>query len=534
MTPGGPDGSCQGWTIGDSPHEAPLRAQRQKAALKEREDLSRQIFQHSHDAIFILDPFEDRLLYVNPSACAMLEYEREELLGTPVSAIHPNEMPRFKEFAQEIFKNGGGWTDQLTYTTKSGRHIPAEISGSVVVRDGQRRMLAIVRDISVRRQREDPRLESVRRQHELILDAVGDGLLGIAMDGRITFINPAGAEILGGTVEDFVGEPCTKVTLPRLRSGEVQPFELCPLIETLHASSSHRGIQAFLHHIRGSTIPVEFTSTPVLEDGTQIGCVFSFTDVSQKTRVEEELRRGQKLEAVGLLAGGIAHDFNNLLTAIIGHAELLAEPLPDEDPVRADLASIIECGERGAALTRKLLEFSRSQPLEPRLIDLNTIIRGVEGFLMRLLGEDVRLETDLTDEPTRFLGDPTQIEQVVMNLAINARDAMPHGGRLTMATDIVVAHADEPVVRAGLDPGTYASLEVSDTGIGIDPENLQRIFEPFFTTKDHLKSTGLGLSTVYGIVKQSGGGVWVSSELGEGSTFTVYFPITNGEATPNP
>ena len=156
----------------------PLRAQRQKAALKEREDLSRQIFQHSHDAIFILDPFEDRLLYVNPSACAMLEYEREELLGTPVSAIHPNEMPRFKEFAQEIFKNGGGWTDQLTYTTKSGRHIPAEISGSVVVRDGQRRMLAIVGDISVRRQREDPRLESVRRQHELILDAVGDGLLG--------------------------------------------------------------------------------------------------------------------------------------------------------------------------------------------------------------------------------------------------------------------------------------------------------------------------------------------------------------------
>ena len=153
---------------------------------------------------------------------------------------------------------------------------------------------------------------------------------------------------------------------------------------------------------------------------------------------------------------------------------------------------------------------------------------------MRLLGEDVRLETDLTDEPTRFLGDPTQIEQVVMNLAINARDAMPHGGRLTMETDIVVADADEPVVRAGLEPGTYASLEVSDTGIGIDPENLQRIFEPFFSTKDHLKGTGLGLSTVYGIVKQSGGGVWVSSELGKGSTFTVYFPIANGEAPPNP
>ncbi|HKS15778.1 MAG TPA: ATP-binding protein, partial [Planctomycetota bacterium] len=240
--------------------------------------------------------------------------------------------------------------------------------------------------------------------------------------------------------------------------------------------------------------------------------------------LELQLRHAQKLEAVGLLAGGIAHDFNNLLTAILGYGNLLQLKLPPGDAARADVDEILNAGNRATDLTRQLLAFSRRQVLVPKNLNLNTIVSDVVNILKRLIGEHIQLITRIQPEVGRVRADPSQVEQVIMNLAINARDAMPEGGRLTIETRDV--ELDESYTRSHpeVHPGPYVMLAVSDTGAGMDPETQSRIFEPFFTTKERGKGTGLGLSTVYGIIRQSGGHIWVYSERDRGSTFKVYLP----------
>jgi two-component system cell cycle sensor histidine kinase/response regulator CckA len=239
---------------------------------------------------------------------------------------------------------------------------------------------------------------------------------------------------------------------------------------------------------------------------------------------EQQLRQAHKMEAIGRLAGGIAHDFNNVLTAIFGYSDLLLEQLTEEDPRRTDVQEIRRSAERAAALTRQLLAFSRKQVMQPRVIDLNAVVANIERMLARMVGEDVQVEFQPASDLWRVKADPGQIEQVLMNLAANARDAMPDGGRLTIATANRTIPAAAVHPRPGLPPGAYAIVAVSDTGEGM-PEEVQRhIFEPFFTTKEQGKGTGLGLATVYGIVKQSGGGIYVDSVVGAGTTFTVYLP----------
>ncbi|MFZ5895531.1 MAG: ATP-binding protein [Myxococcota bacterium] len=243
-------------------------------------------------------------------------------------------------------------------------------------------------------------------------------------------------------------------------------------------------------------------------------------------RSEEQLRRSQKLEAVGRLAGGIAHDFNNLLTAVISYSEILLNEVPELSG-REELQEIHRAGQRAATLTRQLLAFSRQQVLEPRVLDLNEIIKGCSNLLRRILGEDIELRTIAGPLLGHVRADPGQLEQVIMNLAINARDAMPNGGKLSIQTanvELDEVHAREYL---GIRPGLYVMLAVTDTGVGMDRATQSRIFEPFFTTKDQGKGTGLGLSTVFGIVKQSGGGIWVYSEPGAGATFKLYFPRTD-------
>ena len=245
-------------------------------------------------------------------------------------------------------------------------------------------------------------------------------------------------------------------------------------------------------------------------------------------RTEEQLRHAQKMEAVGRLAGSVAHDFNNLLSVIISYASMVLSDIKEVDPLRTDIDSILRAGEKAADLTRQLLAFSRQQVLAPRLVDLNKIVRESEKMLRRLIGEDVTLLIHCAKALSKVKVDPNQIDQVILNLAINARDAMPQGGKLSIETKDVVLDASYTSHHFGVVPGPHVMLAVTDTGIGMDKETQARIFEPFFTTKELGKGTGLGLSTVFGIVQQSGGNVWVYSELGGGTTFKIYLPVAEG------
>jgi signal transduction histidine kinase/ActR/RegA family two-component response regulator len=260
------------------------------------------------------------------------------------------------------------------------------------------------------------------------------------------------------------------------------------------------------------------------ESGAVREWVGTFHDITDRQQLEDQLRQAQRMEALGRLAGGVAHDFNNLLTVINGFADLLLSRLGDEEPTRGDLELIHRAGQRASLLTQQLLAFSRKQVMRPEPLSLNDTIGEVEPMLSRLLGDDVSVHVELDPAAGTVLADPGQIQQVLMNLAVNARDAMPSGGTLTLRTRNVDLHADAAICHRGLAPGRCVSVSVTDTGLGMTPAVRARLFEPFFTTKEAGKGTGLGLSTVYGIVHQSGGHVWVESEPGAGSTFTLFFP----------
>ncbi|NIO07226.1 MAG: response regulator, partial [Deltaproteobacteria bacterium] len=284
----------------------------------------------------------------------------------------------------------------------------------------------------------------------------------------------------------------------------------------------------------GSTFPVIIYSSPIIREGRPVGLRGIIVDITEHKRLEAELLWSQKMETVGRLAGGVAHDFNNLLSIIQGNAELaLMEPYLG-DRIKNDLQEILKASSRAAKLTQQLLVFSRRQLIEPRVINLNEVLQNADIMLRRLIGEDIELVTIPAEDLGQIKVDPGQLEQVIVNLAVNARDAMPEGGKLTLKTANVTFDEGYTRHHSGVNPGEYAMLSVSDTGVGMTEEVKAHLFEPFFTTKDMGKGTGLGLATCYSIVKQSGGNLWAYSEPGKGTTFKIYLPRVeeDGEALP--
>ena len=292
-----------------------------------------------------------------------------------------------------------------------------------------------------------------------------------------------------------------------------------------------RTVQYRIRHKDGRWLTLESTASVVRNrDGDVEKLVIVNRDITERKQLEEQLNRSQKLEAIGRLSGGVAHDFNNLLGLIIGYSEALQERVPPDDPYREAVDEIQNAGKRAAALTQQLLAFSRKQVLEPRNLSLNAIIVDIEKMLRRLVGEDIRIELLLAADTGTVKADRSQIEQVILNLVVNARDAMPDGGKLTVETGNCTLDRSTVLRHPYVIPGPYAMLKVTDTGCGMDAELQSHIFEPFFTTKEKGKGTGLGLATAYGVIKQSGGYIWVDSEVGKGTAFRIYLPEVNAVA----
>ncbi len=357
-----------------------------------------------------------------------------------------------------------------------------------------------------------------------ILDSVDEGIIVVDREYRIVSANRAFCDSLKLPADRIVGQPCHRIT-HRLDRPCFESGEDCAVRRTLETGEVHSAFHA--HDTGGGGKQyVEIKSYPVTDaSGRVVSAIETISDVTERRRLEEQLRQAQKMEAVGTLAGGIAHDFNNILTAIMGYANLVKAKMRPDDPQCASIDQILMSSTRAAHLTRGLLAFSRKQVISPRPADLNKIMRSVETLLHRIIGEDVVLSTRLSGGSLIVMADSGQIEQVMMNLAANARDAMPEGGTLVISTEEVELGEDFVAVHGFGRPGRHALITVSDTGQGMDEKTREHIFDPFFTTKEPGRGTGLGLAIVYGIVKQHNGNINVYSEPGKGTTFRIYLPF---------
>jgi PAS domain S-box-containing protein len=499
------------------------------------QDLAGQMFvslvENSTDLIGIAT-LDGEMFYLNPAG--------RDLLGFDDSPI-PSKL-RVQDFAldnhlwklQNVFASltrTGSWTGEMRARHfRTGVPIPIE-THAFLIRDPKTgepiAMASISRDLTERKRVENAlRLseEKFSKAFRISPDAVNINRLE---DGKYIEVNEGFLRAMGYTAEEVIGRTSLDLNIWD------RPADRAGLVRRLKEEGEVRNLEVRFRRKDGGIIIGLISSRVIEVDGEP--CILSITrDITERTRLEEQLRQAQKMEAVGRLAGGIAHDFNNLLTAIIGYSEVLLSGLQPGDPTGAELLAIRKAGQSAAALTRQLLAFSRKQVLDLRPTALNGLVSHMEDMLRRVIGENIVLKTRLERELWTVRADGNQLQQVLMNLAINARDAMPDGGTLTVETRNVPVDAAFPPRPPDCSAGPYAVLSVCDTGHGMDEDTAREIFEPFFTTKETGKGTGLGLSTVHGIVRQSGGFIEVATAPGRGAAFNVYLPRVEDPVEPDP
>jgi len=492
-------------------------------AIRHKEALYRNLIEGSIQGVVI--HVDGVIKLANPALASMLGLERaEDLLGQPVWQY---VAPQDREMAQAYQKarregRPAPSNFELHLLKRDGTVIALDCMATSIAWEGGQATLATVVD-TTERQRAEQGLRASEERFRQIAENIKEAFIIVELAGfRPLYLSRMWEEIWGRPLEEAYRDPLAWVRA-------VHPDDHAVVADARHAIEKGQAVSRTfrlvrpdrsIRWVRGRAFPVYNANHEIYR---AVGLVEDITDLR---RTEEQLLQAQKMEAVGRLAGGVAHDFNNLLTAILGYSELVLQDLGDEHPSAVDVKEIRAAGQSAESLTRQLLAFSRRQILQPQTLDLNKVLTRVDALLQRIIGEDVDLTMKLTAPLGRVSADPGQIEQVVLNLAINARDAMPNGGKLTIETANVVLDEEYVAQHAGASTGPHVMVAVTDTGTGMDAATQQRLFEPFFTTKEPGRGTGLGLATVYGIVTQSRGSIWVYSELGHGSTFKVYLPVT--------
>lgn len=497
-----------------------LQLHRTRRRLFEREELFQLITENVADMIAVVDT-EGHRLYNSPSYYKVLGYTTEELKNSSsFEQIHPDDRYRVRGAAAEAQRTGVDRPLEYRMRHKDGGWRVLESRASVIRSPyGEPERLVIVnRDITERKHAE----ESLRLSESGFRSMIEDAPYGIYradIDGKLLRANPALQKMLGYDNLDELLSASLPTNVFR------NPSDFGGFKELLENASEFKDVEVELKRRDGAPITVRCTGRKVKGEHEGVPCFDVFAeDVTERRILERQLRMAGKMEAVGRLSGGIAHDFNNLLGVIIGYGQVLKRRLGGGNDLLECAEEIEKAGQRAASLTRQLLAFSRQQILTPSILRLNDLVLDMAKMLPRLLGEDITVNTSLSSDLGMVKADQGQIEQVIMNLAVNARDAMPEGGTLRIETVNVELDQAYAWQHPGAKPGHYVMLAVIDSGTGIDPDTLTHIFEPFFTTKEVGKGTGLGLATVYGVVKQSGGYIWVESEPGHGASFQIFLP----------
>ncbi|MBE0503009.1 MAG: PAS domain S-box protein [Desulfuromonadales bacterium] len=485
-----------------------------ESALYASEEKFRLFFEEASDAIFIVDQ-EGILRVANDEACLRYGFSHGEMIGRPMAEFDDTPESDFiaARLAEVLAK--GSATFESKHRRKGAPSLPVEVNARAIVFEDKKVVLAVARDISERKEH-----EAHLRKLSVAVEQNPASIMITDVDGLIEYVNPHFTALTGYTLDDLIGK-----TPSILKSDETSSETYRQLWQTIVGGGEWRG-EFHNRKKNGELYWEEALIAPIRDDRGSITHFIAIKeDISERKELEDQLRHAQKMDAIGQLAGGVAHDFNNILTAVIGYASIMHIKLPAGSPLKKNAEQIMETAERGARLTQGLLAFSRKQVSHPRGIDLNETLLRIKELLMRLIDENITVELECAPHTLPIIADSVEIEQVLMNLATNARDALQNGGRIAISTtsitlDAAVAQAQEIVT-----PGEYALLTFADNGQGMDEEIIKRIYEPFYTTKEVGKGTGLGLSIVYGIVKKHQGYIFCQSSLGSGTTFQLYFPL---------